>query len=152
MMLLIVKGFLFAALLITATIWDIRKRMIPDTIVLAILFVGGIGLTSLESLFSALLDAIITAVPYLLASIMVRKKEGLSVGGGDVKLMAASGFVLGIWGGILQSVLALTLAVVVGMITAAIKHKKINEIQIPLAPYLGVGGIFAYCTALAVKF
>ena len=152
MILLIVKGCLFAALLITAAVWDIRKRIIPDTIVLAILFVGGIGLSSLEGLFSALLDAIITAVPYLLASIMVRKKEGLSVGGGDVKLMAASGFVLGIWGGILQSVLALTLAVLVGMITAFVKHKKINEIQIPLAPYLGVGGIFAYCAALAAKF
>lgn len=152
MMLLIVKGCLFSGLLITAAVWDLRKRIIPDTIVLVILFVGGIGLTSLEGLFSVLLDAIIIAIPYLMASIMVRKKEGLSVGGGDVKLIAACGFVLGVWGGILQSVLALTLAVVVGMIIAAIKHKKLCEIQIPLAPYIGVGGILAYGAALAAKF
>ena len=152
MILLIVKGCLFAVLLIAAAVWDIWKRIIPDTLVFAILLVGGVGLSAFLALFSALLDAVIIAIPYLLASVMVRKEEGLSVGGGDVKLMAACGFVLGLWGGILQSILALTLAVAVGMITAVIKHKKLTEIQIPLAPYICAGGILAYCAALAAIF
>ena len=122
MNLLIVKGSLFAALLITAAVWDMRKRQIPDGIPLVILPVGIIGL-SFTGLLSSLIGAILTALPYFLASVLVKKKDRLAVGGGDVKLMAGCRFILGVWGGILQSILALSLAVLAGMVVAALKRK-----------------------------
>ena len=147
MTVLIVKGVLFAALLLTAAVWDMKKREIPDMIPLTLLPVGCIGI-SLFSLPAALLGAVITALPYLIAAVAV-KRGGFSIGGGDIKLMAGCGFVLGIWGGILQSITALTVAVLAGAVIAAIKKKKYREIQIPLAPCFCAGGILAYLAAFA---
>ena len=124
-----------------------KKREIPDMIPLTLLPVGCIGI-SLFSLPAALLGAVITALPYLIAAVAV-KRGGFSIGGGDIKLMAGCGFVLGIWGGILQSITALTVAVLAGAVIAAIKKKKYREIQIPLAPCFCAGGILAYLAAFA---
>ena len=139
---LIVKGALFFALLITAAVWDIKKREIPDLIPLALLPVGCIGIT-LSALPAALSGAVITALPYLIAAVAVRR-GGFAVGGGDIKLTAGCGFVLGVWGGIVQSIAALTAAVLAGAVVAAIRKKKYREIRIPLAPCFGAGGILAY--------
>ena len=37
----------------------------------------------------------------------------LAIGGGDIKLMGACGFVLGVWPGLLHSILSLILAVLI---------------------------------------
>lgn len=144
---LIIKGVLFFALLITAAVWDMKKREIPDLISLAMLPVGCIGIT-LHSLPAALLGVVVTALPYLIAAVAV-KRGGFSVGGGDIKLMAGCGFVLGVWGGIVQSIVALTAVVVSGAIVAAVKKKKYRDVRIPLAPCFGVGGILAYLAVFA---
>ena len=147
MTVLIVKGVLFAALLLTAAVWDMKKREIPDMIPLTLLLVGCIGI-SLSSLPAALLGAVLTALPYLIAAVAV-KRGGFSIGGGDIKLMGGCGFVLGIWGGILQSITALTAAALAGAVIAVIKKKKYREVQIPLAPCFCAGGILAYLAAFA---
>lgn len=144
---LVVKGVLFAALLFTAAVWDMKKREIPDIIPLALFAVGCVGI-SLSSLPAALLGAVLTALPYLIAAVAV-KRGGFSIGGGDIKLMAGCGFVLGVWGGIVQSITALTVAVLAGAVIAAIKKKKYREVQIPLAPCFCAGGILAYLAAFA---
>ena len=144
---LIIKGVLFLSLLITAAVWDIKKREIPDLIPLAMLPVGCIGIT-LHSLPAALLGAVVTALPYFIASIAV-KRGGFAIGGGDIKLMAGCGFVLCVWGGIVQSIVALTAVVVIGAVVAAVKKKKYRDVRIPLAPCFGVGGILAYLAVFA---
>lgn len=144
---LIIKGVLFLSLLAVAAVWDMKRREIPDLIPLAMLPVGCIGIT-LHSLPAALLGAAMTALPYLIAAVAV-KRGGLSIGGGDIKLMAGCGFVLGVWGGIVQSIVALTAVVVIGAVVAAVKKKKYRDVQIPLAPCFGVGGIFAYLAVFA---
>lgn len=143
---LIVKGVLFAALLLAAAVWDMKKREIPDLVPLALLPVGCIGI-SLSSL-PALLGAVLTALPYLIAAVAV-KRGGFSIGGGDIKLMAGCGFVLGVWGGIMQSIVSLMAAVIAGAVIAAVKKKKYREVQIPLAPCFCAGGILAYPAAFA---
>mgnify|MGYP000997837065 CR=1 FL=1 len=144
---LIIKGVLFLALLAAAAVRDMKKREIPDLIPLAMLPVGCIGIT-LHSLPSALLGAAVTALPYLIAAVAV-KRGGFSIGGGDIKLMAGCGFVLGVWGGIVQSIIALTAVVIIGAVVAVIKKKKYREVQIPLAPCFGMGGILAYLAVFA---
>lgn len=144
---LVVKGVLFAVLIFAAAVWDMKKREIPDLIPLALFVVGCVGI-SFSSLPAALLGAVLIALPYLTAAVAV-KRGGFSIGGGDIKLMAGCGFVLGVWGGIVQSITALTVAVFAGAVIAAIKKKKYREVQIPLAPCFCAGGILAYLAAFA---
>lgn len=135
----ILKGVLFSVLLLIAAAWDIRKREIPDWIPLLIFLIGLWGIKP-----DAFLGLVLTGLPYLAAAVLPSKK-GLHMGGGDIKLMAACGFVLGVWGGILQSIAALTFALLVGLgIRACRRGKKLNTIRLPLAPFFCVGGIFTY--------
>lgn len=67
------------------------------------------------------------------------------MGGGDIKLMAACGFILGPWGGMLQTILGLALAVLFTFLRAAALGKKVErKLRIPLVPFLGAGGILSY--------
>jgi leader peptidase (prepilin peptidase)/N-methyltransferase len=137
---LFIKGLLLAALLITAAIWDMKKQIIPNLIPLLILFVGLICIKPID----AFLGFILTGFPYLLAAVCVKRTDGFTIGGGDIKLMAACGSVLGVWGGILQSALSLTLALLVGAVVAIAGHKSLKQVKIPLAPCFCAGGIFSY--------
>lgn len=138
---LTIKGVLFSALLLTAAVWDIRKREIPDWIPLLILITGILRIKPLD----AVLGLALTGLPYLASAVLTRKNEGFTVGGGDIKHMAACGFVLGVWGGVLQSVAALTLTLIVGLgIRTCRRDKGMNTITFPLAPFFCAGGIFSY--------
>ena len=139
------KGALFSALLLTAAVWDIRRREIPDWIPLFI-FLTGIPQMNPPDAFSGL---VLTGLPYLLAAVLSYKGEDFSIGGGDIKLMAACGFILGVWGGILQSIAALTLSLAVGIGICIYRgSKKLNTVTLPLAPFFCAGGIFSYCALL----
>lgn len=83
--LLLLQGGLFIALLLTASLWDLRRRIIPDTICVFI------ALTGLFIFEPTKLSGVFTAVPLLFAALIC---DGM--GGGDIKLMAAAGLVLGL--------------------------------------------------------
>ena len=141
MTLWIIKGILFAALLIIAAICDVRKREIPDAIPLFILLAGFISVNIME----AVVGMLMTGMPYLLAAVLIKKDTGFSMGGGDIKLIGACGFVLGAPFGALQSIFSLLLALAVGMcIKAFSSNRKWNSITLPLAPFFCVGGILSY--------
>ena len=148
MTLWIIKGILFAVLLIFASFCDIRKREIPDVIPLFILMAGFLSVNIVE----ALIGMFLTAIPYLLAAVLIKKEARFSMGGGDIKLMGACGFVLGAPFGILQSIISLMLSLVVGMcIKACNSNCNWNQISLPLAPFFCVGGILSY-SALVMSF
>ena len=66
-------------------------------------------------------------------------------GGGDVKLMFACGAVLGVWGGLGQTVIALSLVALFAIFVLLTKGlKACIKTAIPLAPFLCVGGIVSY--------
>ena len=75
-------------MLLAGSVWDIRKRIIPDSICLFI------ALTGLMDFSPVRLWGVLAALPLLIAALC--KPEG--IGGGDIKLTAAAGMVLGFGG------------------------------------------------------
>jgi leader peptidase (prepilin peptidase)/N-methyltransferase len=145
MLILIIKGGLFAFLLVLAAVWDIRKCEIPNTISLLIMITGLLAIDPWDA-FSGL---VMTGLPYFLAAILIHRDNGFSIGGGDIKLMASCGFVLGAPLGAMQSVISLVLAMIAGLcIRLSSESKKLNSITLPLAPFFCVGGIFSYMALL----
>lgn len=123
------RYILFCWVLIAAGAYDAATREIPDGIHVAVFFVGLIGLHPLP----ALAGLLIVPLPFLIAALMTDGK----IGGGDVKLMAASGFVLGVSGGITM--------LLWGLFTALIWNAAFGKGQksLPLAPFLAFGGFMA---------
>ncbi|TCX53621.1 A24 family peptidase [Dehalobacter sp. 14DCB1] len=141
MILWIIKGILFATLLIIAAICDVRKREIPDAIPFFILLAGFISVNIKE----AMVGMLMTGMPYLLVAVLIKKDAGFSMGGGDIKLMGACGFVLGAPFGALQSIISLLLSLVAGMcVKTCNSNSQWNAITLALAPFFCVGGILSY--------
>lgn len=132
---LIVKGFFYALILIYASYKDIKEKIIPDKVHLMIMVVSFIEVNLMDST----LGFIIVPLPFFITALL----KGDGIGGGDVKLMAASGFFLGLKGGFIASIIGLTLAVVINFIYYKIKNKDKN-ISFPLAPYLSIGCFLSY--------
>lgn len=136
----VVATALFCCLLITASVWDIRKREIPDTLNILI-FLTGLLIFTPEKLIGLLLG-----LPLLIAGLI--KLDG--IGGGDVKLTAATGFVLGIAPGTLGLILGLSSAVLFHLIIQGIRKLKriktssARETPLPMAPFLSAGFMTAH--------
>lgn len=131
----VIKGYLFAMILLVAGYIDIKTKTIPNYIHILIILVGLINI----DIFQSLMGLIIVPLPFF---IMACLKEN-SIGGGDIKLMGASGFFLGVTGGLLASIIGLLIAVIVNGIYYRIKNKD-KTISFALAPYLGVALICVY--------
>lgn len=132
-----VEAICFILLLLFASLCDLRTRQIPNSLSLAIVVVGLLNFSPCTSLPGL----IITGLPYLFAAIF----SGGKIGGGDIKLMAACGFVLGPLYGTLQSILSLSLVLLFSIgISFHSGFRVTKQTTLPLAPFLAVGGIAAY--------
>ena len=131
----VIKGFLFAQILIFAGYYDVKTKTIPDILHVLIILTAFINLDLLQSI----LGFLIVPVPFLIPALA--KSNG--VGGGDVKLMAACGFLLGIKGGFTAGIIGLLLAVIINSVYYKVINKDKN-ISFALAPYLGMGCFAAY--------
>lgn len=121
---------LFGQVLLFAAEYDIATYTVPDYVPVLIL-IGGL----FEVEFApALLGLVLVPLPLLAAALI---KEG-SIGGGDIKLMGACGFMLGVKRGYIALMLGLFLAV---MIQAA--YAKEENKGFALVPYLAVGCLLA---------
>ena len=144
---LMVKGTLFGLLLLSAAVWDMRSREIPNLIPALLLLCGLIGFRPAASAAGLLL----VGGPFLLAAVLI-KRDGFAIGGGDVKLMGACGFVLGVWPGLIQTVLSLSLAVLAGLVECCLQKRPLSMVRLPLAPFFCFGGVSAYwLTAFALQ-
>jgi leader peptidase (prepilin peptidase)/N-methyltransferase len=132
MTVVILKGVMFAALLICAAVTDIKHREVDGWVCAAILIVSLIGSGG------SFWGAVTAALPFFIASVFSDNR----MGGGDIKLMFACGAVLGVCGGLLQSILGLSLAALFSL--GAILQKRAAKTAIPLAPFLCAGGIAAF--------
>ena len=79
-----VQAVFFALLLCAASVFDLRRRIIPDTLNLAI------AASALLCFSPVRLWGLFIALPFLLAAVLWG-----GIGGGDIKLMAAAGLFLG---------------------------------------------------------
>ena len=129
------QGGIFFALLFLASVFDIRKRIIPDTVCLLIALTGLIGFEPVW------LFGMLTALPLLLAALVWG-----GMGGGDIKLTAASGIVLGFQRGLAAMVIGLTALLLFYFFYSIVQKLRGRERQkaFPLAPFLSVGCIAAY--------
>lgn len=119
------RCILLCSLLIIAGVCDLMTYEIPDCLHILIATVGLIGFQPLP----ALLGAVLVPLPFLIAALKSEK-----IGGGDVKLMAACGFALGVTAGVWMMVWGLLMALL--WYTAFRREKK----SLPPAPFLAFGG------------
>ena len=134
MIITIFKGLLFAFLLVYAAVSDMKRREVDDWVWVSILIVSLVGSGG------SFLGAVITALPFFIAAVFPNDR----MGGGDFKLMFACGAVLGVWGGIAQIIIGLSLGVLVSGIYCLLTKRNPKETAIPLAPFLCAGGIAAF--------
>lgn len=132
----VLRGYLFLLLLLYASNSDIYTREVSNWIPLFIAETAVIGFRP-ENTTSMLLG-ILLALPMLIAAVM---KEG-SIGGADIKLTGASGFLLGLERGLVGLIAGLILAVVVNLIYRKVKKLDTKE-AFPLVPYLAAGNMLA---------
>lgn len=131
---------LFFSLLLAVSIFDFQKRLIPNTLCALIAMVG------LLALHPAQLIGPLAALPLLAAAM---HKPG-SIGGGDIKFTAASGFVLGITDGLWGTALGLALAALfyaASWSTQKFRRRKCaapSQTALPLAPFLSLGFAIIY--------
>jgi leader peptidase (prepilin peptidase)/N-methyltransferase len=134
----ILQGVLFSSLLLAASYTDIKKREIPDTVSVFLVLIG-----FLKFSYPNLLGIFI-ALPFFIAAMFKEK----SIGGGDIKLTATVGFVLGFWKGIYGLIIGLTLLIffyIILRISSIIRKKQVvKNLSMPLAPFLGIGFLIIY--------
>ena len=134
----ILQGVLFSFLILVASYTDIKRREIPDTVCVLLVLIG-----LMEFRYVNLLG-IFVALPFLIAAVL---KEN-SIGGGDIKLTASVGLVLGFWKGIYGLIIGLSLLIlfyIILRIVAVIRKKQVvKNLSMPLAPFLGIGFIVVY--------
>ncbi len=126
-------SLLFSALLALSII-DFRTFEIPVGLNI---FIGCLGIINLILNYRNWLDYLIGAVSvsgFLLLIYIVTKGRG--IGGGDIKLMAAAGLLIGVK----YIVLSLCLGCVIGAITHVIRMKVSGaEKVLAMGPYLSIG-------------
>jgi leader peptidase (prepilin peptidase)/N-methyltransferase len=129
--LMVIKGFIFTLFLILISYCDAKKQTIPNILLLPIAAIGFIhcDISSLIGIFAVSIPMLMTALT---------KKDGL--GGGDIKMMAACGFVLGGIGITAAAIIGLGLFVFTH-ISELIKNSKKRY---ALAPYLSIGCYIAF--------
>ncbi|NLU24195.1 MAG: prepilin peptidase [Clostridiales bacterium] len=136
----VIQAAFFCCLLLAASVWDLRKRIVPDTLCILIFCLG------LPSLTPDKLSGILLALPLLIAALI--KEDGM--GGGDIKITAAAGFVLGLPAGTAGLILGLTAVLGYDLLCKGIRKLKkskapvAGERVLPLAPFLSAGFIAAY--------
>ncbi len=122
---------------------DLDHRIIPDAITLPGIPIGFLIALALpaisykESIIGILLGGGILYLIAFLYSILM-KKEGM--GGGDIKLLAMIGAVIG-WKGVLFTVFVSSVVGTVVGILLMMRQKKGLKLAIPFGPFLSIGAI-----------
>ena len=133
-----VQAGLFLLLLLAVSFCDIRSREIPDSLQVAI------AASTFLCFSPGNLPGILGALPYLVIALFFG--GGHSIGGGDIKLAAATGLVLGLPASLTASILGLgSMCLVCGLITVKRRlHGKKEKIPFPVGPFLAAGAAAAY--------
>ena len=135
--------FIYIAALLVITFIDIDHQIIPDVISLPgipLFFLASFGLSQinyLDSLIGILVGGgslFVVAWTYSL----ITKKEGM--GGGDIKLLAMIGAVIG-WKGVLFTIFVASAIGTLSGLRVMLKSRKGMKLKIPFGPFLAIGGI-----------
>ncbi len=122
---MVLKWSLFFGVMIYASAVDIRRRIVPTHVHILLFLIGLLGFR---------MDSLIGLVLGFLPLAVVALCQG-NLGGGDVKIAAMYGFVMG--ASILPSLLIGTLSCLI--LTPILRRVKKAKEGIPLVPYLSFG-------------
>ena len=129
-----------AVILFIVAAWDYRYHEIPDRFLIII------ALLSFLQFQPAHILGIFCALPYLLVAVFGREN---GIGGGDIKLMAATGLILGLPSALEASVIGLY-AFLIGISFSNIclrkreKSRENTKTARPLGPYLAAAVMVEY--------
>ena len=133
-----VTHLIFFAALFYASIQDIRTREVGDYIHITIAITAFVG-SPAKHTPAMLLGAVVSALPLFIAGML----KSDSIGGADIKLMAASGLFLGAASGIIALVAGMFLGVVCTFVYRKLKNRDMKT-SFPLVPFLSAGCVVAY--------
>lgn len=144
-------SIVFISMLIIIIISDYQTMIIPDSILIFFslilifikFFMGGIDSIGV-SLVNALLSFIFMLVLKLFGDFIFKKE---SMGGGDIKLLAVFGLVLGFPLSIISVFLSAFIALPISLII--LKLKKTHEI--PFGPFLAISAIIIFLTRIDIN-
>jgi leader peptidase (prepilin peptidase)/N-methyltransferase len=135
--------FVYIAALLVITFIDIDHQIIPDVISLPgipIFFIASFWLSQVtyrDSFIGILAGGgslFLVAWTYS----MITKREGM--GGGDIKLLAMIGAVIG-WQGVLFTIFVASAVGTISGMLVMLKSRKGMKLKIPFGPFLAIGGI-----------
>jgi leader peptidase (prepilin peptidase)/N-methyltransferase len=135
--------FLFIATLIVITFIDLDYQIIPDIISIPGIFIffggalviGTIGVG--ESILGIILGGgLLLAIAWIYK--IIAKREGM--GGGDVKLLAMIGALIG-WKGVLVTVFISSVVGTLAGFLVMLHTRKNIKLAIPYGPFLAIGAI-----------
>lgn len=134
-------GFLFVSILIVASFIDLDTLEVPNRLVLLILLLALIHCIFVQDvpLIENIIGFFAASVPFLLLAFL---SHG-GMGGGDIKLVAACGLLLGYKNILLGVFIGVLLAAVCGIILIFSKSKSLKS-QLALVPFLSCGMVIAY--------
>jgi leader peptidase (prepilin peptidase)/N-methyltransferase len=135
--------YTFIATLLVITFIDIDHQIIPDVISLPgipIFFAASFALPDIKLVESILGILIGGGSLWIVAQLyyVLTRKEGM--GGGDIKLLAMMGAIIG-WKGVLFTIfMASAIGTVVGMLVM-LKTRTSMKLKVPFGPFLAIGAI-----------
>jgi len=135
--------YLFIATLLVVTFIDIDHRIIPDVISLPgipIFFAASFALPAItykDSLLGILIGGGSLFLVAWLYSLLT-KKEGM--GGGDIKLLAMMGAIVG-WQGVLFTIFVASLVGTLAGLAVMLKSRQGTKLAVPFGPFLSIGAI-----------
>jgi leader peptidase (prepilin peptidase)/N-methyltransferase len=135
--------YTFIAVLLVVTFIDLDHRIIPDIITLPgipLCFAASFALP--EITYKAALIGILAGGGSLFLVAwtysLITKKEGM--GGGDIKLLAMMGGIIG-WKGVLFTIFVGSLAGTLAGLAVMLQSRKGMKLAVPFGPFLSIGGI-----------
>ena len=135
----IIKTTILLALLLYASVRDIKTREVPDSVSVMLLILGLVD-TDIGKFPSMLFGALLVFLPQF-ASALINPSKAL--GGADIKVSSSAAFLLGAQRGLFALIVGLTLAVIVMPIIVRIR--KLQKYQpFPLIPFLSIGIVVGY--------
>lgn len=128
------QGILFLFLLLAASFVDLKRREIPDWVS------GGIAVLALMHVRPECLLGLIPALFFLAAAV----RGG--IGGGDVKLAAACGLMLGLPGALMGTIVGLMLQLLFHLCAKCMLLFLRKQVwpAYPMAPFLAIGYAAVY--------
>lgn len=132
-------GFSLASVLIVVSMIDFDTMYIYDRFHIILLILGIILIVhDPSSIKMRLLGTVIVSIPYLILAIITQ-----GIGGGDVKLIAAAGLVLGAPNTVVAFIISTLLGGIVAVYIVLFNKKKAKD-AIPFGPYLCIGIFTAF--------